>query len=585
MVKALEQKLFKHLELIYPDEDNEVLAQRIIDTFWPDKRHIRHKPKTPDHELWSESDILVITYGNTVTDFDDKSTHPLETLDTILQNNFRKFISWVHILPFFPYSSDDGFAVIDYRQVNPDLGGWDDIEHLGQHFKIMGDVVINHGSAQSPWFDSFRRGEEPYKDYYYTSLPDPSLSQVVRPRPSPLLTEVETADGRQHVWCTFGPDQVDFNFANPEVLLEFIDIMRLYIEKNVQVFRLDAIAFLWKEIGTNCINLPQTHEIIKMFRTLADFHHDDLVLITETNVPNDENLSYFGNQNEAHMIYNFSLPPLVLHALMTGYAGHLRRWMIAQPPSRAGTAYLNFTASHDGIGLRPIEGLLPDEDLQQMINAVHKFGGEVSMRTGADGVESPYEMNITIFDAFKGTISGRPDKWHVQRFLASQIIMMALEGIPAFYLNSFFGTPNDRERYDKTGHKRAINRHIWDYKKLSRRLADSASITSYVYGELKYLIKKRRQQPAFHPNAPQFTLTLDEGFFGFSREAIDKSQTIFCITNITDASRTLRLHDLNLSHELKWRDLITNTALVDTHDEIILQPYQTMWIASYPKKS
>ena len=156
------------------------------------------------------------------------------------------------------------------------------------------------------------------------------------------------------------------------------------------------MAFLWKISGSSCINLPQTHEVVRLFRTLIECAQSDAIVITETNVPNTENLSYFGNSDEAHAIYNFSLPPLLIHSLLTGSSQHLRAWMMSMPPAAAGTTYFNFIASHDGIGLRPVEGLLSESDLEQLVTTLESFGGLISRRQSGEEESRAYEVNIAL---------------------------------------------------------------------------------------------------------------------------------------------------------------------------------------------
>ena len=355
-IDHLLNRLSVHLNALYPDQDCDALAQRIVNLFWPDEVRMIVREKIADKHLWDESDIAMITYGSTIQSDSETS---LRTLHRFLKTHIGQTIGAVHILPFFPYSSDDGFGVIDYLQVDENLGDWSDIEAIAGDYRLMGDLVINHGSSKSTWFQQFLSNEAPGKDYYYTADPAADLGQVVRPRSHPLLTPFRTASGDRYVWSTFSSDQLDFDFTNPEVLLEFIKIITAYIDHGVRIFRLDAVAFLWKKIGTPSINLDETHEIIRLLRTLMDHHAETLIIITETNIPNHENLTYFGNQNEAHIIYNFSLPPLLVHALLTGNTLYLKRLTRSNPPALTGCTYLNFTASHDGIGLRPAEGVLP----------------------------------------------------------------------------------------------------------------------------------------------------------------------------------------------------------------------------------
>ncbi|NCT41464.1 MAG: sugar phosphorylase [Alphaproteobacteria bacterium] len=579
-IETLKQKLINHIKRIYPERNHERLADEIISTFWPTSGGKKAKEShLPGKGAWSEQTTLLITYGDTIK---KAGQEPLKTLHTFLKEELDGAISGVHILPFFPYSSDDGFSVMDYHAVREDLGDWEDIKAIGADFRLMSDIVINHASAKGNWFDGFLKGEEPYKDYFFTANTDDDISRVIRPRPSPLLTEYQTADGPKHLWCTFGPDQVDLDFTNPDVLLAFIDIMRVYLNNNIRIFRLDAVAFLWKEIGSECIHLPQTHEIIRLFRTLIDYYEEDVLIITETNVPNHENLTYFGNQNEAHLIYNFSLPPLLIQALLTGNEYYLKKWLMELPPTQQGCAYLNFVAGHDGIGLRPAAGILMDEDFEEMIETVRNFGGEISMRTGEDGTEKPYEMNISLYDALKGTINGE-DNFQSERFIASQTIMLGLEGVPAFYIHSLLATPNDHEKYKRTGSKRGINRHQYNYDDLYAALNDPKSEKSYIFNEIKRIITIRTQQPAFHPNAIQFTLQLPEGFFGFWRQSEDRKQHLFCITNITNKDREIALHHLNLYSGVKWKDLLTDQVFENRENDLIIAPYQSMWITNIAK--
>ncbi|PRY22964.1 sucrose phosphorylase [Aliiruegeria haliotis] len=564
------------LEQIYPGEDRERLAGEIVEAFWPDGRKARSRARKPSNNLWDESDTLVITYGNSIVDGAHK---PLDLLRHFLEENVSGVISGVHILPFFPFTSDDGFAVTDYRAVNSNLGSWSDINRIADEFRLMSDLVLNHVSSFSTWFQEYRQGHAPFDRFFFEASPDDDLSDVVRPRTSPLLREVDTAMGTRYVWCTFSHDQVDLDFTNPEVLLEFIRIMRLHVDNGVRILRLDAVAFIWKELGTSCVHLPQTHAIVRLMRLLFDYASEPVVLLTETNVPNAENLSYFGAMNEAHSIYNFSLPPLILHAMMNGTARELNRWQMAMPPAQLGCAYLNFTASHDGIGMRPVEGLLSQEETDALVDAVRDFGGLVSMRSLPGGGEKPYELNITWFDAMAGTVSG-PDQWQLERFLCSQTIVMALEGLPAFYIHSLIGTPNDHEGVEKTGINRAINRHRWDYDTLRGYLADPESIHARVLAEMKRRISIRIRQKGFHPNATQFTLHLGDQYFGFWRQSLDRAQSIFAIHNVTNEEVVLPVGAINLIGGETWVDLLSDEPIDAGRGKITFAPYQCRWITN-----
>ncbi|RYH08440.1 sugar phosphorylase [Tropicimonas sp. IMCC6043] len=564
------------LAQIYPEADQAELRQHIIEAFWPEGSSTRARARPAGNNLWDETDTIVITYGNTIVDGVHK---PLDLLRHFLEENLSGAISGVHILPFFPFTSDDGFAVTDYRAVNSALGSWADISRIADEFKLMSDLVLNHVSSFSTWFQEYRQGHPPFDRFFFEASPEDDLSSVVRPRTSPLLREVDTAMGKKYVWCTFSHDQVDLDFSNPEVLLEFLRVIRLHVDHGVRIIRLDAVAFIWKEIGTNCIHRPQTHAIVRLIRLLFDYASERLVLLTETNVPNAENLSYFGNMNEAHSIYNFSLPPLILHALLNGTASELNRWQMAMPPAQMGCAYFNFTASHDGIGMRPVEGLLSEEETGALVESVRNFGGLVSMRSMPDGSQRPYELNITWYDAMQGTVEG-PDEWQHERFLCSQTIVMALEGLPAFYIHALLGTPNDHDGVAKTGINRAINRHRWDYDALRAALSDPTSRQSRALSDMKARIGIRVKQKAFHPNATQFTLHLGDELFGFWRQSLDRAQSIFAIHNVTDREVTLPSVSINLIGGADWIDLISGDRIATSGGDITFAPYQCRWISN-----
>ena len=286
----------------------------------------------------------------------------------------------VHILPFFDFTSDDGFAVSDYLAGRGELGDWADVRTIAEDYRLMADLVINHCSSRtSPGSGTSARAATPDATTFFTVEPGADLSHVVRPRTNPLLRPTETARRScRFVWCTFSHDQVDLDFRNPAVLREFARIVRYYLDQGVGIFRLDAVAFLWKVPGSTCLNLEPTHEIVRLLRTLIEHARADAMIITETNIPSRENLAYFGNANEAHCIYNFSLPPLLLYTLVTGDCHYLKQWMMGMPPAQDGTAYFNFLASHDGIGLRPVEGLLADEEIDAFTRAMEAISAAAS---------------------------------------------------------------------------------------------------------------------------------------------------------------------------------------------------------------
>jgi sucrose phosphorylase len=577
--EQLIEQTIHHLDVIYRGVDIKVsmadLCQQLLKTMRLD---VSSKVITPKrhHNNWDQNNVVLITYGDSIEKNGEK---PLHTLHSFLNSYCKNAFSSVHILPFFPYSSDDGFSVIDYSSINESLGDWHDIQAIADDFRLMSDVVINHCSSRSAWFSNFIKGEGAGSDFFYTALPTDDLSQVVRPRTSDLLRPTTTEQGEKHVWCTFSHDQVDFDFRNPKVLDTFVSIIRQYLDAGIRIFRLDAIAFLWKESGTSCINLPQTHEAVRLFRTLIEHAVDDATIITETNIPNRQNLSYFGNANEAHGIYNFSLPPLLVNALITGSCEHLKSWLCSMPPAQNGTFFFNFIASHDGIGLRPAEGLLSDNELKTLVDTMQDFGGLISWRQSENGEQRPYEINIALYDALQGTEKGK-DRWGLERFVCAHAVMFGLEGIPGLYIHSLLGTGNDTEKVKNTSHNRSINRHKWHYESLIKQLESSNNQHHQAYHRITDLLAIRKHQPAFHPNATQFTLQLSDQIFGFWRQSMDRAQSIFCIYNISDEPQQLRLSDLNLIGTDAWIDLISGTSITLEAIDYKLTPYQSLWISN-----
>ncbi len=478
---TLRDRLRRHLSVLYPGHED-AIAEQILSLLERRQPELAREGQAltaggANSDRWTEADVVLITYGDQVR---CAGQSPLRTLhDFLCDSGYGELLRVVHILPFFPYSSDDGFAVIDYRQVDPRLGDWSDIARLRRRFELMFDLVLNHTSAECEWFRKFLHEEPPFERFYIEVDPNVDLSMVVRPRSTPLLTPFSVGGRTRYVWTTFSADQVDLNYAEPRVLLEMIDILLEYVARGARIIRLDAIAYLWKRIGTPCIHLPETHELVKLFHTLLETAAPWAILLTETNVPHAENISYFGTGDEAHMVYQFSLPPLLLDAMLSEDARDLTAWARQLAPPPPGCTFLNFTASHDGIGVRPLEGLVPESRLQKLVDAVRERGGYVGTRRRPDGTDSPYELNITWFDAVADP--RLPADLNVRRFLTTQSMMLSLQGVPAVYFHSLFGAHNDREAAERSGIPRRINRQKFDRAELERLLADEDTTHPAVY--------------------------------------------------------------------------------------------------------
>ncbi len=539
------------------------------------ERHRRTSPGPPTSAgPLSHQDAILITYGDQLRSTEET---PLRTLNRFLQTHLRELLSGVHVLPFFPYSSDDGFSVIDYRQVDPRLGTWKDVRAIAADHRLMVDAVVNHISARSAWFQAFLQGQSQYQDYFITLDPETDLSQVVRPRDLPLLTPFETPHGTQYVWTTFSPDQIDLNFANPEVLLEILDLLLFYIRQGAQIIRLDAIAFLWKQLGTTCIHLPQTHAVVKLIRSVVDAVAPWVYIITETNVPHAENIAYFGNgTDEAHMVYQFALPPLVLHTFLTGDARVLGHWAAGlQTPSNEAT-FFNFLASHDGIGLRPVQGLLSERDLERLIRWTEARGGGVSYRRIGMDARQPYELNITYFEALAPSAEARrvTRAW-ISRFLASQAIMLALVGVPGIYFHSLIGSRNDLRGVHRTGRWRSINREKLDFDRLEARLHRPGTTAARVFRGYRTLLRARRSHPAFDPFGSQRVLMLNPGIFALVRLSQAGQPALLCLHEVAGQNHMLDIH-IPGTHARQGRDLIGMQKV--PLERLSLGPYQVRWV-------
>ena len=547
-----------------PDE----LAAGIANLCRPDGR-----PRSSS-SLWSQEDVVLITYADQIR---EQTFTPLAALDRFLRDHsLQSMISCVHLLPFCPYTSDDGFSVVDYLAVDPDSGNWDDIATLGSSFDLMFDLVLNHASQKHRWFQQYLQDDPEFADFFIDQDPTADLSQVVRPRSLPLLTEFDSASGTKHVWTTFSADQVDLNYGNPRVMLKMLQTLVEYARRGARIIRLDAIAYLWKQPGTSCIHLPQTHAAVRLMRRVLDSAVPGTLVLTETNVPHRENISYFGSgSDEAHMVYQFSLPPLMLDAIHSGDTSVLRDWMSTLQPPTKQTTFFNFTASHDGIGVRPLEGIVAENRVRNLAEIVRRQGGRDNTRRNADGSDSPYELNITYLDAVADRNTTAPQD-HARRFLATQAIMLSMQGVPAVYVHSLVGSANDQEGVRQSGQNRRINRHKYNRGELDLALSDAHSLQRRVFDGYCRLLQVRRTQQAFHPDATLRVLELPgDGLLGFVREASD-GHRLAVLANLSDRPRMI--DPSSVDAELRSDQLAAEQCVAG--EPIAMRPFQVRWLTA-----
>jgi sucrose phosphorylase len=552
------------LNRVYDPEDAAVACKRIESLL---SRHGAKDRKDPISRF-SQTDVVLITYADSLT---GPERAPLRVMGDFARRFLKKGISAVHFLPFFPYSSDDGFSVIDYFALNPSVGDWDDVVAFSADFDLMFDYVLNHISAKSPWFASYLAKAPQFETLALAVDPTTDLSQVTRPRTLPLLTPFARSDGETvHLWTTFSGDQIDLNYKSVDVLIKMLEVLLFYIEKGARLLRLDAVAYLWKEIGTSCIHLDQTHDMVRLFRKILDAVAPESIIITETNVPHAENISYFGNGfDEAQMVYNFALPPLLLHTFLSEDTGAFCQWADTLETPGDETTFFNFTASHDGIGVRPVEGLLSGQQVERLIQAVRKNGGKVSYKQNPDGSRSPYELNITYVDALSND-----DGMDAERFLASQSIQAALPGVPGIYIHSLLGSRNWLDGVAHTGRARTINREKLQVQPVIDALQNRESFRSRVFYPYIHLLQTRRAQEAFHPNAAFEILRLDRRVVAIKRQS--SHQCIFALVNISCKPVTVSL--MSQSGTDRLNELLSGRQV--STERIDLAPYQTVWLSS-----
>ncbi len=585
-------RMLQRLRVLYPDPvAQSALAgiERILQVFYayqPLDLMERERDFNPA-ERFTELDVILITYGDLLY---KKRQSPLKTLGDFCDSYLKGTINTLHILPFFPSSSDRGFSIIDFETVDPLLGSWRDIEALEARYQLMFDGVINHVSAKSRWFVEFLAGNPEYEDFFIWFAAEDELTpeqrrMIFRPRTTPILTRYETLTGPRYVWTTFSPDQIDLNYRNPRVLLRVIEILLLYVRQGADILRLDAVTYLWNQPGTRCIHLEQTHEIIKLLRDILSVVAPHVALVTETNVPHEENIAYFGNgSDEAHMVYNFALPPLVLHTFYTSDARVLSAWAKSMTSPSDTATFFNFLDSHDGIGLLGAKNILSPKDMDRICRRAEDHGGFISYKTAQDGTDVPYELNMTWYSALNKKQDGESLRIQIKRFIASRAIALVLQGVPGIYLHSLFGTHNDHSVVEATLEKRVINRAIVDLRSLMRSMTHPKSKKYRINQDLGRMIQARTKHRAFHPNGPQKILSLSPAVFAVMRTSPEGDRVVVTLTNVTKFKHRVEIpiEEMN-GYKGHWQDLLSKKEFSPKKERlsIPLQPYDVLWLVPH----
>lgn len=515
------------LRIIYSQEMSDPLLKRLknrMDVYGRNETIQEKRKNYSGRPVLSEKDSIVITYADNVYKEGEKS---LVTLHSFLKKYVKTIVTGVHILPFFPSSSDGGFAIINYKEVDPRFGDWRHIQQIAGDYHLMVDLVLNHVSSKSNWFQKFLQGDRRYRDYFIWHDREIDMPEVFRPRETPLFTKFDTAWGEKYVWTTFSADQIDLNYRNPEVFMEMIDILLFYLSQGVEIIRLDAVGYVWKAPHTSCVNLSKTHQLVKLFRHILQYVAPYAMLLAEANFPFKDNVSYFGEGDEAHMVYQFSLPPLVLDAFARRDATYISRFA---EKTREDLLFFDFLASHDGIGVLGARGILEEAELKNLAHLVLDHRGMVSYRV-KNGEKKPYEFNITYFDAINDP-KKPDDPLAVKRFIASQAVMLSLRGIPGIYIHSLLGSRNYTRGVEETGINRMINREKLALDALEASLQDRQSLRYHVLERFLRLLDARKEIRSFHPRGSRKVLALDKRLIAVERRF--KGEKVLAIINVSD---------------------------------------------------
>jgi glucosylglycerate phosphorylase len=570
-------RLLQHLSLLYPRDVAATTCGQLAEMI--DARPA--PPRSSASREFDESSIWVIAYPDHIT---DPGNAPLGSLKEFLLAQLGGTVTGVHLLPFYLSSSDGGFAVADYLAVEPRLGGWPDVQALGRHFQLMLDGVFNHVSAKSSWFEAWRRREPAFADFFLELPPGADLTSVTRTRSTPLATQVLTATGWRRVWTTFSADQVDLNYANPNVLLAVTRVLLEYARLGARIIRLDAVGFLWKRLGSPCLHLPETHELVRLWRTVLELAAPNTVLMTETRGPHEQNIAYFGHGcDEADLVYQFELPPLVLDAFVGQDTTTLQRWLHdghARPPCPR-ASWFNVLSTHDGIGMRPTEGLLSSQQVNRLIERTQAVGGEVTSVLNPDGSSFVFELNVSYFDALINPSCLETQAAQITRFVTAHALQLALPGVPAIYLHALLGGRNWREGVRRTGHVRAINRQKHDRRLLEAELRRPGSLRREVLSQLIRLCRVRGAEPAFHPRGAIVPVRTGRDVCAFVRVTPDRTSQVLCVYSVSNHAQHIALGpEDGLTARGRLVDLITSQEYATEHGAVrfTLEPFGHCWL-------
>ncbi len=577
-----------------------------------------------DEGSLDSSDIVLITYADSIKSEDD-SEKPLVVLREFLRRFLADTIKIVHILPFYPWDTDRGFSIMDYRDVDKRFGNWEDIRKLSQEFNLMFDFVLNHASINNPLVKnsliekhlshSDRRYEryKRYKDFVITfsdeekKKVEPLLKKVVRPRATPLLTHYVVYEkkgeldavlgylekggrgdlkilGEGWVWTTFSRPrkdgkemtrQVDLNYHNPHLFLEMAKTLAFYLEKGARWIRFDAAGYLWKKLGSTCVHKKEDHLLLSVLTRLAKLFESSAITIAEVNERQSRAFEYLEEEGkkEVDLVYQFTHFVLAVYSLYKEDARLYSQWLESTAKVK-GRQFVTVLGSHDGMGLKPLRDVLSEEEINKFafsLKEKNKCLLNYSYLPG--GKKVLYEVCGTAWSLINGG-SNLPFSLQLKRYLAVLSLGLLVKGVPALYINSVFGSEN---YYPPSGldEARTLNRESFLKEYLFKELVNDSSHYRQVYREVVNLLRIRKQEKVFNPSFPfEVVDLLNKKVVGVILESDGKERLVSLVNISSEEQRLEKLEDL--VHVKEVYDLIGGK-VVSLSKEIVLSPYQVMW--------
>jgi len=411
----------------------------------------------------------------------------LKTLSRVLKKYFQESIGGVHILPFYPSSSDRGFSPLTHLHVDERFGNWENIGEIACDFDLIVDMMINHVSQQSSYFqDYLSRGSLSfYKDFFLDEETffegmgrnEHDLKLLYRPRPESPFREFILEDGkRKNIFCTFSRDQIDLNIENSQVRKLFLSFMDQFERVGVDMVRLDAVGYSIKRRGTSSFMLKETRDNITWFG--EQLHNRGITSLPEVHQKYDAQIQ-LASQEGVDYVYDFNLPLLVLYTLFFGDAKPLKRWIAIRP-----TNAITTLDTHDGIGVVDVEGLLDEKLIKKTLQLLRVHGGNALLRatgTQSDNVDI-YQINVTYYSALGESDEG---------YLIARALQFFIPGIPQVYYVGALAGSNDAQKVERTNIGRDINRHDYTEEEIQQ------AFERKIVRDLRDLMKFRSTYEAF----------------------------------------------------------------------------------------